>query len=119
MSERTITAALIAIILGPFFGYLVATSGYAAYYVLPFACLFCPFVVSLIADQKIILLALMPNPLLILTWMIVVKMEHPDDKHFGIQTVSAIFLFAIPALLVSAPIHFARRFLQKKRRATR
>jgi MFS family permease len=117
MSERAIAAALGAIILGPFFGYLVASSGYAAFYLLSFACLFCPLVVSLIADQWIILLALLPNPLLILTWLIVGEIQHPNEQHFGIQTISATFLFAIPSLLVSVPIYMLRRFLSKKRNA--
>jgi len=115
MSERTIVAALAAIILGPFFGYLVATSAFGALYILSFACVFCPLVVSLIADQRMILVALLPNPLLILTWLIIGEVQHPDEQHFGIQTISATFLFALPSLVISVPLHFVRRFLRKKR----
>ena len=117
MTERTIVAALAAIILGPFFGCVVATSGYAGFTVLWFACLFAPLVVSLIADRRIILLALLPNPLLILTWLIVGEIQHPEEQHFGIQTVSATFLFAIPSLLISVPIYLIRRFLSKEHAA--
>jgi len=117
MTERTIVAALAAIILGPFFGCVVATSGYAGFTVLWFACLFAPLVVSLIADRRIILLALLPNPLLILTWLIVGEIQHPEEQHFGIQTVSATFLFAIPSLLISVPIYLIRRLRSKGRAA--
>ena len=119
MSERTVTSALVAIILGPFFGYLVATSNYAAFYVLFFACVFCPLVVALVADQRTILLAMVPNPLLVFTWLIVGEIQHPDQKHFGIQTIAAALLFAIPSLLVSVPVYFLRRFLSKKPSAAR
>lgn len=83
MSHRMITAAIAAVILGPIFGYSVYSSPFAGVYLLGFACLFCPLVVSLIANKKIILLALLPNPLLILTWLIVDEVQHPDLEHLG------------------------------------
>lgn len=118
MTDRTIGAVLAAIVLGPFFGSVVATSGYAGLTILAFACFFAPLVVSLIADRRIILLALLPNPLLILTWLMVVGVQHPEEQHFGHQTISVILLFAIlaiPSLLVSVPIYLIRRFLSKER----
>src|SRR5262245_31154623 len=115
MSDRAIVAALLAIVLGIFFGYLVATSNYAGIYLFFFACLFCPLVVSLIADQFTILLALIPNPLLIFTWLIIGEIQHPDEQHFGIQTISAAFGFAIPSLFVSVPVYFVRKMLMAKR----
>jgi 1,4-dihydroxy-2-naphthoate octaprenyltransferase len=121
MTDRTIGAVLAAIVLGPFFGSVVATSGYAGLTILAFACFFAPLVVSLIADRRIILLALLPNPLLSLTWLFVVGVQHPEEQHFGLQTtISVMLLFAIlaiPSLLVSVPIYLIRRFLSKERTA--
>ena len=115
MTERTILAGLAALIVGPFFGYWVGTSVYGGVQLFFFACLFCPLLVSLIADRWVILLALIPNPLIVLTWLIVGEIRRPDEQHCGIQTISAVFLFALPSLLVSIPVYLVRRFLSRRR----
>src|SRR5262249_6121652 len=109
MSDRAIVAVLLAIVLGIFFGYLVATSNYAGIYLFFFACLFCPLVVSLIADQFTILLALIPNPLLIFTRLIIGEIQHPHEQHFGIQTISGAF-----GVYNSIVIRFRACLLRKK-----
>lgn len=113
MTERTLAAALAGIILGVFFGYQVPNSNYAGIGVFFFACIFCPLVVALIADERAILLAMVPNPILVMTWLIVEEIQQPEVQHFGIQTIAAIFLFAIPSLLVSVPVHLIRKVFRK------
>jgi hypothetical protein len=116
LSIRGYSALAVGIFLGAIAGYLVAFSGYGAPVLLVFWVVINTLIVCLIANQKTIIIGLLPNILMVLVTSVIVQIEHPRERYNVVETLFFTVLISLSSLLISVPIYLQRRYMKNTRR---